>query len=84
VTTVERYPQVLMSSSTSLRSSPLAHLSALLTSSVGGVGGGSSCTGSAAGGSSPSASFLSSLTNCVDGALGLVDDDDDNPDAAEI
>ena len=63
-----------MSSSTSLRSSPLAHLSALLTSSVGG-GGGSSCTGSATGGSSPSA-FLTSLTNCVDGALGLVDDDD--------
>jgi hypothetical protein len=80
-TVVERYPLLLMSSSTSLRSSPLAHLSALLTSSVGG-GGGSSCTGSTAGGSSPSASFLTSLTNCVDGALGLVDDDDDNPDAA--
>jgi len=60
-------------SSSSLRSSPLAHLSALLTNSVGG-GGGSSCTGSTTGGSSPSA--FAFLTNCVDGALGLVDDDD--------
>ena len=65
-------PQVM---SSSLRSSPLAHLSALLTNSVGGGGGGgSSCTGSTTGGSSPSA--FAFLTNCVDGALGLVDDDD--------
>lgn len=65
------------SSPPSLRSSPLAHLLALLTSSV---GGGSSCTGSTTGGSSP---LLASLTNCVDGALGLVDNDDDNVNATK-